>query len=288
MEGNLHQSEDNKFIPMTSVSSGKGKEVKKDLYYYTNQIVNIVMIGDPEKEEWVLVDAGMPKSGKEILDVATERFGANNKPSAIILTHGHFDHVGSIVYLLEAWKDVPVYSHLLEFPFLTDQKAYPEPDPTVEGGLLAKISSIYPNEPINIKPFLHALPPDNTVPMLQGWTWIHTPGHSPGQVALYRESDGTLISADAFITVRQDSFYKVLIQKEEINGPPRYFTIDWKAAWDSVKNLEALQPELVVPGHGQFMEGEELRKGLKNLVENFEKLAIPDYGKYVPKDLPDQ
>jgi glyoxylase-like metal-dependent hydrolase (beta-lactamase superfamily II) len=124
--------------------------------------------------------------------------------------------------------------------------------------------------------------------MLQGWTWIHTPGHSPGQVALYRESDGTLISADAFITVRQDSFYKVLIQKEEINGPPRYFTIDWKAAWDSVKNLEALQPELVVPGHGQFMEGEELRKGLKNLVENFEKLAIPDYGKYVPKDLPDQ
>src|SRR5690606_41278238 len=60
-----------------------------------------------------------------------------------ILTHGHFDHVGSIVGLLEKWK-VPVYSHALEVPFLTGRQAYPEPDVTVQGGMLAKISSIYP------------------------------------------------------------------------------------------------------------------------------------------------
>lgn len=277
---NMHQSEDNKFIPMTSVSSGSGHEVRDDLYYYVNQIVNVVMVGDPAQKDWVLVDAGMPTCGPEILAVAESRFGEGNKPLAIILTHGHFDHVGGLVYLIEKWN-VPVYAHTLEFPYLTDQQSYPEPDPTVEGGLLAKISSIYPYEPIDISPALHALPFDGTVPELPEWKWIHTPGHSPGQVSLFRERDRSLIAADAFVTVRQDSFYKVLVQKKEINGPPRYLTYDWISAFESVKKLEVLQPMLAICGHGTAMEGEELREGLKNLVENFNTLARPKHGKYV-------
>ncbi len=65
MESNMHQSEDNKFIPMTSVSSGKVREARSDVFYYTNQIVNLVFIGT--SDHWVLVDAGMPKRGKEIV-----------------------------------------------------------------------------------------------------------------------------------------------------------------------------------------------------------------------------
>jgi glyoxylase-like metal-dependent hydrolase (beta-lactamase superfamily II) len=103
-------------------------------------------------------------------------------------------------------------------------------------------------------------------------------------VAFFREKDHVLLSADAFVTVRQDSLYKVLIQKEEVNGPPRYFTTDWKAAEESVKRLAALQPELVIAGHGQFMEGEELRGELAELAENFRELAVPDHGKYVDND----
>ncbi len=277
----MEQSKDNKFIPMTSVSSGKGREVSADVYYYTNQIVNLVMVGKPGAGDWVLIDAGMPKSASEIISEAEERFG-DVPPKAIILTHGHFDHVGSIVALVEKWN-VPVYAHPQEFPYLTGERAYPEPDSSVEGGLLAKISSVYPNEPINIKEVLQQLPADGSVPYLPGWTWIHVPGHSPGQVAFFRSSDKLLVSADAFITVRQDSMYKVLVQKKEVNGPPRYLTTNWDQAFTSVKNLQALQPELVIPGHGSHMEGEELKQGLSYLVENFETFAVPDHGKFVNK-----
>lgn len=274
----MHQSEDNKFIPMTSVSSGKVRKAREDVFYYTNQIVNVIFIGT--SEGWVLVDAGMPKCGEELRLVAEDIFGANAKPSAIILTHGHFDHVGGIVHLIEHWN-VPVYAHPLEFPFLTGEQSYPEPDTSVEGGMLAKISSIYPSEPIDITPALKALPGDGTVPHLEHWKWIHTPGHSPGQVALFRESDATLISADAIITVKQDSMYKVLVQKKEVCGPPVYLTTNWQAAYESVKKLEALNPQIVVPGHGTAMEGAELTEGLRKLVDEFDEVAVPEHGKFV-------
>src|SRR5690606_6463679 len=178
----MKQSDDSHMIPMTSVRSGKGEEVRPDVYYYTNQIVNLIFIGKPGAKNWTLVDAGMPSSGKEILAAAEKRFGENNPPQAILLTHGHFDHVGSIVYLLDKWGNVPVFAHPDEFPYLTGQQAYAEPDPTVEGGLLAKISKLYPNDPIQIAPVLKVLPADGTAADLPDWMWIHTPGPSPGNV----------------------------------------------------------------------------------------------------------
>lgn len=277
------RSSESFYIPMTSTSSGKGVEVLPDVYCYTNQIVNVVMLGDPAGGPWVLVDAGMPSSGKEIISVAKERFGTDRPPAAIVLTHGHFDHVGGISSMIEEWG-VPVYAHPLEFPFLTGEKEYPKPDPSVAGGLLAKVSFIYPTRPIDIKDHLLPLPGDHSVPEMPDWVWVPSAGHSPGHVSFYRASDHTLVSGDAFVTVRQDSLYKVLIQKEEVNGPPRYLTTDWQAAWESVKNLELLQPALVVPGHGQPMKGDALKTGLKTLVDEFDQKAIPSHGKYVDGD----
>lgn len=157
---------------MTSVSSGKGREVSPGVYYYTNQMVNLVMIGVPGAGNWVLIDAGTVclHPAAEIIETAKTRFG-DNPPAAILLTHGHFDHVGSIVDPILEWN-VPVYAHSLEAPFLTGTQAYPEPDTFVEGGLLAKISSIYPNEPIDSSEKLQLLPADGSVPFLPGWQWI--------------------------------------------------------------------------------------------------------------------
>src|SRR5699024_8536701 len=139
---------------------------------------------------------------------------------AIVLTHGHFDHVGGIIELVEHW-DIPIYAHELELPYLTGKECYPTPDAPVEGGLIAKVSLIFPIEPIQLGYYVEALPEDGSVPHLPEFKWIHTPGHAPGHVSFFREKDRTLIVGDAFVTVKQDALYKVLTQEQEINGPPR-------------------------------------------------------------------
>lgn len=280
MDKDMNYGSDYKYIPATSLQSGDGIEVLPDLYLHTIQIVNIVFYGDPNKSEFILVDAGMPKSANEIISVAEKRFGPNCRPRAIVLTHGHFDHVGAIIELIEHWK-VPVYAHSLELPYLTGLRNYPEPDSSVNGGLIAKISPFFPNEAINLGSNVKPLPLNGTIPYMHGFRWIHTPGHTPGHISLFRDDDGTLIVGDAFVTVKQESLYKVLIQQKEISGPPRYFTTDWSAASDSVKKLEALKPTVAITGHGLPMIGEELTRNLQKLKNEFEQIALPNHGKYL-------
>lgn len=280
MDKHMNYGSDYKYIPATSIGSGLGIEVLPDLYSYTIQIVNIHLIGDPTTNEFVLVDAGMPNSVAEIISVVEERFGANSHPKAIILTHGHFDHVGAIIELVNRWN-VPVYAHELELPFLTGKTSYPEPDSTVEGGMIAKISPMFPNEPVNLGNNVKPLPSDGSVPNLPEFKWIHTPGHSPGHVSFFREKDRALIVGDAFVTVKQEYLYKVITQEQEISGPPRYLTIDWQAAQESVNTLWKLKPTTAVTGHGLPMTGALLSESLTKLVENFDEIAKPDYGKYV-------
>lgn len=282
MDQNMKYGSDYKPVPATSIKSGQSIEVLPDLFYHTIQIVNICLAGNPETKEFVLIDAGMPGSADEIVSVSEKYFGANSRPKAIILTHGHFDHVGAIIELVKHWE-VPVYAHELELPFLTGQTSYPKPDPTVEGGMVAKMSPLFPYEPIDLGSNVLKLPMDETVPHLPDFRWIHTPGHSPGHVSLFREKDRTLLAGDAFVTVKQDSLYKVLTQKQEVNGPPRYFTTDWKAAKESVQELASLKPAVAVTGHGLPVIGEELSEGLGKLVQEFDNIAIPDYGKYIDK-----
>lgn len=276
----MNYGSDYKYIPTTSVNSGLGIEVLPDIYCHTIQIVNVVYVGEKMAEEFVLIDAGMPYSADKIIEMTEERFGEGRKPSAIILTHGHFDHIGALIELIERW-DIPVYAHELEFPYLTGEKDYPEPDATVEGGLVAKMSSLFPNESIDLGDYLKPLPDDGTVPHLPDFRWLHTPGHSVGHVSLFRDKDKLLLAGDAFVTVRQDKLYKVMTQEVEISGPARYLTADWEASKQSVERLAALQPKVAVTGHGLPMSGEQLGDSLTYLVENFTEIAIPDYGEYV-------
>ena len=271
---NMNYGDDYKFIPATSVQSGVSQEVLPDLYAHTNQIANIVFYSIPGSNDFVLIDAGMPKSAEEIISVAEKRFGENAKAKAIILTHGHFDHVGAIIELVEHWQ-VPVFAHKLELPYLTGLKDYPEPDPTVDSGLVAKMSPMFPNEAIDLGDAVQELPSDGSVPFMEGFKWIHTPGHTPGHVSFFRERDGALIAGDAFVTVKQESLYKVFTQEKEVNGPPKYLTPDWEAAFESVKKLAELKPAIAITGHGVPMGGAELSEGLRKLVQDFDQLALP-------------
>lgn len=276
----MESSFEHAVMPLTSVSSGEGLAYRPDIYCYPIQIVNVCFIGDPSKKEegWVLVDAGMPRSANKIIEEAEERFGAG--PKAIVLTHGHFDHVGAIVELIEHWQ-APVYAHKLELPYLTGQKDYPRADPTVDGGLVTELSPFFPRDGIDLDDRVQALPEGGSISELPGWSFIHTPGHTPGHVSLFREADGTLIAGDAFVTVKQESLYKVLMQEQEISGPPKYFTTDWNLAEQSVKKLASLEPYLAITGHGTPMFGESLKAGLQLLAEKFREIAVPEHGRYV-------
>lgn len=249
------------------------EQLPEDIKPMRTLISNLIMVGQPGSADWVLVDTGVPTFADNIAKAARERFSAE-QPQAIVLTHGHFDHVGSLGKLLEHW-DVPVYAHELELPYLTGKADYPEADPSVGGGLMAGISPVYPHKGIDISRWVQPLPQTGEVPSLPGWKWIHTPGHTKGHVSLFRGADHVLLAGDAFITVKQESAFAVITQKREVHGPPAYFTFDWQEAWDSVKKLSALMPFAAVTGHGRAMFGQELRKGLEQLAGDFDRTAIP-------------
>jgi glyoxylase-like metal-dependent hydrolase (beta-lactamase superfamily II) len=241
--------------------------------------VNVFAVSAPAGG-WTLIDTGLFLSAGKIKHWAESHFGKNTKPQAIILTHGHFDHVGTVKELSHDW-DVPVYAHKAEFPFLTGHAKYPPPDPGVGGGLLAVMSPIYPRTSADLSGRVQPLPEDGSIPTLPGWRWIHTPGHAPGHISLFREENRVLLPGDAFCTTKQESFLAVAKQVPELHGPPAYYTPDWEAARNSVRELAELRPTTIAPCHGLPVCGEEVPGQLIRLAMDFDHLALPEHGKYV-------
>ncbi len=66
-----------------------------------------------------------------------------------------------------------------------------------------------------------------------------------------------------------------------MSGPPRYFTTSWEQALHSIVELQKLDPDVAITGHGVPISGEKLKKNLENLVANFNEVYKPDYGKFI-------
>jgi len=251
--------------------------VSTDVYRVRTLIANVYFI--QTLGGWILVDAGMPGTATTIIGAAEQLFGAGTHPQSIVLTHGHFDHVGALHTLAAKWN-VPIYAHPLELPYLTGRSPYPPPDPAVGGGVLAWLSPLYPRGPYDFSPRINVVPQQGLIAELPGWTWVHTPGHTGGHISLFREADRTLIAGDAVVTTRQESMSAVLQQREEVWRPPAYYTSDWEAAAASVRMLANLEPEYLATGHGHVLTGQPMRDALHTLADNFEQVR-PQTGRYV-------
>jgi glyoxylase-like metal-dependent hydrolase (beta-lactamase superfamily II) len=202
---------------------------------------------------WTLVDGGWFGSEKKIGAAAESVFGPEARPASMVLTHLHPDHSGATARLAERWGQ-PGYVHPDELPLAAGyQPEYAIPldrwlMPVIRR-LPAKMSAKIAAG-ADLTSVVQAFDPDAGVPGLPGWQAIHSPGHTPGHISLYRREDGVLITGDAVLTVDLNSLLGVLTGRPGVFGPPRYSTWDVPAAQRSITALDALKPQVLATGHG--------------------------------------
>ena len=183
--------------------------------------INAYLIGD------VLVDSGVKQNSKKLLrELQGRPVGAH------ALTHAHYDHAGGSKRVMDA-LDIPMWA---------------------PAGDAAEVES---GKPVVADTFFKALAKTGTwdgIPVHRklsegdevgpGFVVLDVPGHSPGHVAFWRESDRTLIAGDVINTMN------LVTTIPGIQEPPKMFTPDPARNRVSIRRIAALEPELVVVGHG--------------------------------------
>jgi hydroxyacylglutathione hydrolase len=178
-------------------------------------LINVYLAGD------VLVDAGTPGARRRIL-----RQLAGRQVSAHVVTHAHPDHFGSSHAVCEQLT-VPLWTGERDADAL--ESGRPVPAPGRVPALMAK-AKMPPGHPVARR--LHE------GDEVGDFVVLDTPGHSPGHIALWRESDRTLICGDVFFNLTKPG------------APPSFLTVDPELNRASMRRLAALRPAVALFGHG--------------------------------------
>jgi glyoxylase-like metal-dependent hydrolase (beta-lactamase superfamily II) len=180
--------------------------------------------------EDVLIDAGTRRSGRGIL-----RDLEGHAVAAHALTHAHPDHQGASHEVCTK----------LEIPFWVpegDVEAAEDPS------LIAKRQPAHPMAKFFNRIFVGpGHPVDRTLhagDVVGGFEVISTPGHSAGHVVYWRQSDRVLIVGDVFNNM------DILTAIPGLRLPKDFVTPDPETNRASAKKLGALEPKLVLFGHG--------------------------------------
>ncbi len=171
----------------------------------------------------LLVDAGVPMMAKGISKFIEKLQAGPLK--AILLTHGHSDHVGAIQRIMQA-HPVPVFAHTIEIPYMAGELPYPRRKKAAVSLAISLVQPLASNEQGGL--LQHGV--------LQPYL---TPGHSPGHVAYYHAEDSVLLAGDMFTSKRG-----------RLRRPMPMFTADMDEAVRSAALVGRLKPKHLEVCHG--------------------------------------
>jgi hydroxyacylglutathione hydrolase len=194
--------------------------VADDVYLlrgFPQDAINCYLVGD------VLIDAGTTLAARRILRQLETR-----EVNAHALTHAHPDHFGSSHRVCKE-RAIPLWAP-------ADDAEAVETGKVVPG---SKFASFIPNPPAH--PVAKQLREGDEV---AGFQVLDTPGHSPGHVSFWRESDRTLICGDVFWNVQN-----------RLTKPADPVTVDPERNRESMERLKSLLPSLTLFGHGPPRRG---------------------------------
>jgi glyoxylase-like metal-dependent hydrolase (beta-lactamase superfamily II) len=146
--------------------------------------------------------------------------------SAHVVTHGHPDHFGSSHAVCEAFG-IPLWAGE------GDVHAIETASPELPPGRRAAVMQRGPMP--DGHPVARVLREGDEV---AGFVVLETPGHTPGHISLWRESDRVLIGGDTFFNLPR------------LGAPPEMLTLDPVRNRESMRRLADLRPALSLFGHG--------------------------------------